>query len=105
MLARMISGARRSSSHAATPLTVPAVPTGMKAGVRTTPCGVVSSPARAADSGSRFVIANGSMSQPGRPAGPPQPRPDEASTVSTAMLSPNSSRKRETSSSGSIRMS
>src|SRR5687768_14954103 len=29
------------------PLTVPRVPTGMKNGVRTTPCGVVSVPARA----------------------------------------------------------
>ena len=47
MLARTISGRSRSSSQAATPLTVPPVPTGMNAGVFTTPCGVVSRPRRA----------------------------------------------------------
>ena len=41
-VARTVSGAR--------PLTVAWVPTGMNAGVRTAPCGVVSSPQRAAPS-------------------------------------------------------
>ena len=64
MFASTISGARRSSSHEVTPLTVPAVPTGMNAGVRTVPWGVSSSHARAAHSGSRARTAKGSTALP-----------------------------------------
>jgi hypothetical protein len=39
-------------------LTVPWVPTGMKAGVSTTPCGVVSRPRRAAPSVARSAKPN-----------------------------------------------
>src|SRR5262245_11736234 len=45
----MLAPSRRSSSTV-TPLTVAWVPTGMKAGVCTTPCGVATSPERAAPS-------------------------------------------------------
>ena len=43
----MISAPRSSRSRWVTALTAPRVPTGMNAGVCTTPCGVVSSPRRA----------------------------------------------------------
>src|SRR5947209_2223331 len=46
----MISAPAARTSSWCTPLIAPCVPTGMKAGVRTTPCDVVISPARAAPS-------------------------------------------------------
>ncbi len=61
MLASTISGANLSSSHPAIPLTVPAVPTGMNAGVCTVPCGVTNSATRAAESLSLWVTLKGSM--------------------------------------------
>ena len=55
----MISAPRSSRSRWVTALTAPRVPTGMNAGVCTTPCGVVSSPRRAAPSRSGYGIRNG----------------------------------------------
>src|SRR6516162_3770292 len=52
----MISAPRSSRSRCVTALTAPRVPTGMNAGVCTTPCGVVSVPRRAVPS--LFVTSN-----------------------------------------------
>jgi hypothetical protein len=46
----MISAPAARTSSWCTPLMAPCVPTGIKAGVRTTPCAVLISPARAAPS-------------------------------------------------------
>src|SRR5215469_3657759 len=46
----MISAPEARTSSGCTPLIAACVPTGMKAGVRTTPCAVAISPARAAPS-------------------------------------------------------
>src|SRR6266446_1767452 len=46
----MMSAPAARTSSWCTPLIAPCVPTGMKAGVRTTPCAVLISPARAAPS-------------------------------------------------------
>src|SRR6266568_3837191 len=56
----MISASAARTSSWCTPLIVPCVPTGMKAGVRTTPCAVLISPARAAPSVAISRNENGS---------------------------------------------
>ena len=52
---------RHGRVPAAMPLTVPAVPTGIKAGVRTTPWGVLNSAARAEVSGSLPTMEKGNI--------------------------------------------
>ncbi len=53
MLARTISAPSDRTSSGVSPVTEPRVPTGMKAGVSTRPCGVVKAPRRALVSVSR----------------------------------------------------
>ena len=59
MLPSTISAPSECSSSGSTDFTVAFVPTGMKAGVRTSPCAVRSTPARAAPS--RAVTVNASL--------------------------------------------
>src|SRR5688572_22215237 len=54
----MIEAPISSRSRCSAAFTLPCVPTGMKAGVSTTPCGVVSVPSRAAPSEARSEKAN-----------------------------------------------
>src|SRR5260370_26800170 len=56
----MMSAPAARTSSWYTPLIAPCVPTGMKAGVRTTPCAVLISPARAAPSVAISRNENGS---------------------------------------------
>ncbi len=81
------------------PLTVPAVPTGIKAGVRTTPWGVLNSAARAELSGSLPTTEKGNIKR-GPVLGQDQPMPAEASRVSNFTSAPSSRSKRESSISG-----
>src|SRR4051794_28904022 len=61
----MIDAPAPSSSSGVTPLTAPSVPTGMNAGVSTTPCAVVRRPRRAAPS----VARTSNRRSMGRPSG------------------------------------
>ncbi len=60
MLPSRISAPVARTSCGVSPFTVACVPTGMKAGVCTLPCGVTSSPRRAAPSVLLMVKENGS---------------------------------------------
>ncbi len=58
MLASTILAPKASTSSMTRPFTVPSVPTGMKAGVGTSPCGVRKVPLRAEDSVACRVKSN-----------------------------------------------
>ena len=64
VLPRMISAPSSSSSSGVIALTVPCVPTGMKTGVSTSPCGVYKRPRRAAVSASSLINSNRKAPEP-----------------------------------------
>ena len=81
MLARITPAPVSPTRPMSTPLTVAAVATGMNSGVGTLPCGVVSTPARAApsvaSSGKKILVASATI---------PRQRPAERVRVRTSLV-------------------